>query len=160
MYLKKLSHEEKVSLSNELNKYVESVGGNRNFYELLDTLRVRKPNPILHKNCVIEYPEGLVKWNKVIHQDKYVLLKEAKDLREDENILLDDSHKKQKKVLNMVKALYPVEFEILPIKEFGDGFCFKLISESSDSKAVLNPIFELMFFSSTDFVKTLLKYEK
>jgi hypothetical protein len=158
MYLKKLTQEEKSSLAKELRSYVETVGGNRNFYELLETLRVRKPNPILSKRIVVEYPEGLVKWNKIIHQDNYILLKTAMEDRNSENLLPAKNHKKYKKILSMIKAFYPIEFEIIPIREFGEGFNFKIIKSSDDEKTVLNPIFELMFFTSIDYVKVILNH--
>lgn len=158
MNIKNLSAEEKKLLSQELNSYVESVGGNRNFYELLETLRVRKPNPILNKSCVVEYPEGLIKWNKVLHQDKYVLLKEAMEERRSDNILPGKDHKKYKKILNMLKALKPITFSIQPIKEHGDGFTFNIIDSVKEEKTTLNPIFEIMFFSSIDLVKKILAF--
>lgn len=160
MYLKKLSLEDKKTLCSELNEYVQSVGGNRNFYELLETLRVRKPNPILSKRCLVEYPEGIVKWSKIINQDKYVLLKEAMDEMSSENFLPEESHKKYKKFLNTAKALKPITFEVQPIKEFGDGFEFSIIDLGEDGTAKLNIIFELMFFTNIDYVKKLLVFNK
>ena len=104
-------------------------------------------------------------WNKVVFKDKVEILEEilaAHRSSEDPdfNILSGKSDKKKKNIINMVRALAPIEFVVTPQNhKDGTGFDFKVFDAIEDDNVVLNPIFMAMFFCSTEFIKKALKYE-
>ena len=101
---------------------------------------------------------------KIVFKDKLDVLEDiirahrsAEDLNF--NILENDSDKKKKKILNMVKTLAPIEFTITPKNtENGGGFNFKIFETVEENSVTLNPLFTAMFFCSTEYMKKVLKY--
>jgi len=160
----KQSSETKALMHLLLVKCADSVGGANFLLSLLEAMKEKKPNALMYSGCKIDSKEVSIKWNKIVFKDKLDVLEElvrSHDSSEgmDFNILENDSQKKKKKILNMVKTLAPIEFKVTPSDiENGQGFSFKIFESITDSTATVNPIFIAMFFCSTEYMRQSLKY--
>ncbi len=148
-----------------MKKSAEALGGVNFLLKLIENMRENKPNPLMKKNMSIKSDEANIEWNKLVFKDKFDVLEEVirshKSSEEPNfNILENESQKKAKKILNMVKTLAPIEFTVTPTNasEFG-GFNFKIFDRVDKDYVSVNPIFVAMFFCSTEFTKKALKYE-
>ncbi|MCK4874998.1 MAG: hypothetical protein KAS26_04030 [Sulfurimonas sp.] len=147
-----------------MKKSADSVGGTNFLLGLLEAMKEKKPNALMFKGCKIESTEASIRWNKIVFKDKLDILEEvirshksSEDI--DFNILENDSEKKKKKILNMVKTLAPIEFIVTPKNpDNGAGFNFKIFESIEENSAKINPIFAAMFFCSTEYMKKALKY--
>jgi len=147
-----------------MKKSADALGGTNFLLKLIESMKEQKPNALIHKNRFIKSDEATIEWNKTVFKDKFDVLEEIirfhKSSEETNfNILENESAKKAKKILNMVRTLSPVEFTITPLgrSEHG-GFNFKVFDKVEDNFASLNPIFVAMFFCSTEFTKKALKH--
>ena len=76
------------------------------------------------------------------------------------NLLPDKEVKNYKKVLNVVRTLKPIVFNVKPAnKEDGAGFFFQPFDVIDENTTKLNPVFDAVFFCSVDTVKKVLNYE-
>jgi len=147
-----------------ITKSADSVGGTNFLLGLLEAMKEKKPNALMFKGCTIESKEATIKWNKIVFKDKLDVLEDIiRSHRSSEesnfNILENDSEKKKKKILNMVKTLAPIEFTVTPKDhENGSGFNFKVFESVENTSVTLNPLFVAMFFCSTEYMKKALKY--
>ncbi len=148
-----------------MKKCAEAVGGANFLLGLIEAMKEKKPNALIHSACKIDSKELTIKWNKIVFKDKFDVLEEIvrshkSSEDQDFNILESQSQKKKKKILNMVKTLAPVEF-IVTTKGNGDhsGFDFKIFETVGEDYVKVNPIFAAMFFCSTEYMKKALKYE-
>ncbi len=148
-----------------LKKCAKSAGGTNFLLGLLEAIKEKKPNALIYNACKIESKELKITWNKIIFKDKFDVLEEIvrspkNPENQNSNILENESEKKRKKILNMVKTLAPIEF-IVTTKdpEYGEGFTFKIFETIEDNYIKINPIFAAMFFCSTEYMKKALKYE-
>ena len=147
-----------------MTKSAEALGGINFLLSLIETMRAEKPNPLLNKNKKIKSDVATIEWNKVVFKDKFDVLEEIirshKSSEEPNfNILENDSEKKAKKILNMVKTLAPIEFIVTPTNsQENGGFDFKIFDKIEDGFVSVNPIFIAMFFCSTEFTKKALKH--
>ena len=147
-----------------MKKSADSIGGTNFLLGLLEAMKEKKPNPLMFKGCVIDSKETKIKWNKIVFKDKLDILEEVVRSRKSTdtgefNILENDSAKKKKKILNMVKTLAPIEFTVTPKNdENGAGFNFKVFESVQESKVIVNPLFAAMFFCSTEYMKKVLKH--
>ena len=161
----KQNEETKTLIHLFMKKAAENVGGENFLLSLLEAMKLKKPNPLIYKECQISSNNTIIKWNKVVFKDKLMVLEEVllshKSSEEpDFNILESDNAKKRKNILNMVKTLSPIEFEVTPQNhKDGGGFSFKVFETVKDDYVKINPIFVAMFFCSTEFTKKALKYE-
>jgi len=148
-----------------MKKAAENVGGTNFLLALIESMKKQKPNALMFKGCQIASENTIIKWNKVVFKDKVDIIEEILAVHRssedpDFNILSDKSDKKKKTIINMVRALAPVEFIVTPQNhKDGGGFNFKVFETIEDDKVVLNPVFVAMFFCSTEFIKKSLKYE-
>ena len=147
-----------------LTKAAENVGGVNPLLALIEAMKAQKPHALTFRACKIDSDKTMIAWNKIIFKDKFevleaILLAHRSSEDPDFNILNNDNKKQQKKILNMVKTLAPVEF-IVTSKEStdGGGFNFKVFDTIKDDYVKINPIFVAMFFCSTEFAKKALKY--
>jgi len=147
-----------------LTKAALNVGGINPLLALIEAMKAQKPHALTFKACKIDSEKTLIEWNKTIFKDKFEVLEEILVMHRsseepDFNILENDSQKKKKKILNMVKTLAPIEFLVKP-KDTNDGggFNFKVFEKIEDNYVKINPIFIAMFFCSTEFTKKALKY--
>ncbi len=161
----KQSEDTKALIHLFMKKAAENVGGTNFLLALMESMKKQKPNALMFKGCQIASENTIIKWNKVVFKDKVDIIEEilaAHRSSEDPdfNILSDKSDKKKKAIINMVRALAPIEFVVTPQNhKDGDGFNFKVFETIEDDNVILNPIFMAMFFCSTEFVKKALKYE-
>jgi len=160
----KQSDDAKVLIHLFMLKSAEALGGVNFLLKLIESMKEKKPNPLMQKNMYIKSDEADIEWNKVVFKDKFDILEEIirshKSSEEPNfNILENESTKKAKKILNMVKTLAPIEFTVNPANssEFG-GFNFKIFDKVETDFVSINPIFIAMFFCSTEFTKKALKY--
>ena len=155
---KELSNDDKKSLSEELSKYVEIIGGKNFFLNFLEDIRSCKPHPLIssYKDFVSDY--GEIEWEKVIFKDKLdLLLKLRVNETKQDNLLPQKEQKGYKKAINLVKTLTPIEFKFYSMQN-EQTFTIKPFIKINDDKTKLNPIFDIIFFSSIDNVKRVLNY--
>lgn len=153
----KLDDEEKSKLHRDIMELVESVGGKNFFFTILEAIKENK-NVLTSSNCEFKYPRGYVIWNKSMFKDKFDLLLSL--IYIDGNILPKKDDKKYKKVLNMVKALKPIEFTFKPRNKIdGEGFKIDIFQETSDESVTINLKFKALFFYPIDFTKQAMNYQ-
>ncbi len=148
-----------------MQKCAEAVGGTNFLLSLIDAMKEKKPNALIHSACKVDSKELVIKWNKIVFKDKFDVLEEIvrshkSSENQDFNILTSESQKKKKKILNMVKTLAPIEFTVITKgTENHAGFNFKIFDTVEEDYVKINPIFAAMFFCSTEYMKKALKYE-
>ncbi|MEA3523376.1 MAG: hypothetical protein U9R50_10400 [Campylobacterota bacterium] len=151
----------KAQYHQQLLEYANAFGGKNFFLQLLEVIRKTKPHPLIAKNSEFRFSRGTVKWGKVIFKDKLTLLLDIR-VNESKNgtLLPDKEDKKYKKVMNLLRTLGPIEFEVMPkhLKD-GDGFTIKPFEIIDENTTRLNPIFDAIFFCSVDTIKKVLNYE-
>jgi len=150
---KKLAHE-------QLMLCVNAFGGQNFFLQLLEGIRKTKPHPLMAKSCGFRFILGTIKWEKVIFQDKLDLLMQIrKKESKNGNLLPDKEDKSYKKVLNLIRTLAPIEFEVKPKDESdGEGFIVKAFDQINEDITRINPIFDLLFFCAIDTSKKIINY--
>ena len=151
---KKLQHEQLLQCAN-------NFGGKNFFLQLLEAIRETKPHPLTAANSEFSIELGTIKWNKVIFNDKLQLLLKARIHESKQNNLLPDKEEKNyKKVLNVVRTLKPIVFNIKPAdKTDGSGCFFQPFNMIDEETTKLNPLFDAIFFCSVETVKKALNYE-
>jgi len=155
MKFKDLNKETKEQLHMDLIQKAEQVGGKFNFLQMLEDIRSIK-QPLLKKTNSLHYDTGKISWNKSIFQDKSDLLFQTmKKIEIDGDMYSNLNEYKKKKVLNMLKALKPVSFGVLPNDKNLEGFEFNLIDENDE----ISMIFKIMFFYNIGFTKEILNYK-
>jgi hypothetical protein len=161
----KQSEDTKALIHLFMTKAALSVGGSNYLLALIEAMKTKKPNPLMFKAAQIASNNTIIKWNKVIFKDKVdvieaILLQHKSSENPDFNILNEENLKKRKNIINMVKALSPVEFVVTPQNQNdGGGFDFKVFEKVEENNVTFNPIFIAMFFCSVEFTKKALKYE-
>jgi len=153
------------SLNKRLTTISDSFGGMNFFLQFLEEIREAKHHPLTAGNSYFNSSFGNIKWNKVIFKDKITLLLKIRlETNENDNIIPNKEDKQYKKVLNLVRTLKPIIFTITPnniddINNENKSFTVKPFDIIGEDKTVLNPIFDLIFFSSIDKVKKILLYK-
>ena len=155
-----LNEESKAIHHKALLECAESFGGVNFFLQLLEGIRKTKPHPLVANNSTFRFSRGTIKWNKVIFNDKLTLLLKVRVGENAANNLIPaKDHKSYKKVMNLLKTLGVIEFEIVPKNlNDGEGFTCKVFDAPSNKVSTLNPIFDALFFCSVDTVKKILAY--
>jgi hypothetical protein len=156
-----LSDEEKKIHHEKLLQCANNFGGKNFFLQLLEAIRETKPHPLTASNSEFSIELGTISWNKVIFNDKLQLLLKARVNESKQNNLLPDKEEKQyKKILNVVRTLKPIVFNVKPAdKESGPGFYFQPFDMIDKETTKLDPLFDALFFCSIDTVKKALNYE-
>ena len=156
-----LSDEEKKIHHEKLLQCANNFGGKNFFLQLLEAIRETKPHPLTASNSEFSIELGTISWNKVIFNDKLQLLLKARVNESKQNNLLPDKEEKQyKKILNVVRTLKPIVFNVKPAdKESGPGFYFQPFEMIDKETTKLDPLFDALFFCSIDTVKKALNYE-
>ncbi len=157
-----LSEEDKLKYHVLLEKYSIAFGGKNFFLQLLEAIRETKPHPLMAKNSEFRFELGTVKWNKVIFRDKLTLLKEIRLKESENNTLIPDKEAKEyKKVMNLLRTIKPIAFEVLPNDAtLGDGFQVNPFEVIGENITRLDPMFDALFFCSVDTIKKILNYSK
>jgi len=149
-----------------MQKASTSIGGVNFLLALIEALRAKKPNPLMQKNCQVASNNTIIRWNKVVFKDKTdiiekILLTHREAQEKDYNILNEANIKTKKNIINMVRTLTPLEFVVKPQNpNDGEGFSFGVFDTISEDVVKFNPIFIALFFCSTSFTKSALKYEE
>lgn len=142
----------------QLTACADAFGGKNFFLQLLEAIRKTKPHPLMAKNCEFRFPLGSIRWGKVIFKDKITLLMKVRvDENETGNLLPDKEDKSYKNVLNLVRTLKPITFELKSKEEA--GFTIHPFDIVDDMTTRLNPLFDSIFFCSVETVKKGLNYE-
>ncbi len=161
----KQSDETKALIHLLMEKCAQTVGGANFLLGLIEAMKEKKPNALILSACKVDSKELKISWNKIVFKDKFDVLEEVirshkSSEDQDFNILQNESQKKQKKILNMVKTLAPVEFTVITKNsQTHSGFNFKIFETVEENYVKINPIFAAMFFCSTEYMKKALKYE-
>jgi hypothetical protein len=155
-----LTDEEKLLHHTKLLSCANSFGGLNFFLQLLEAIRATKPHPMIAGNSSFDIELGSISWNKVIFNDKLQLLIKARVNESKQNNLLPAKDAKNyKKILNVIRALKPIVFQVNPAnKEDGAGFFFQPFDIIDEHTTKLNPVFDALFFCSVDTVKKVLTY--
>ena len=160
----KQSEDTKALIHLFMSKASQNVGGTNFLLALIEAMKSKKPHPLMLKECQVASNNSIIKWNKTVFKDKVDLISEILALHRsseepDFNILNVENAKKRKNIINMVRALTPIEFIVTPQNpNDGNGFDFKVFDTLKDDEVTFNPIFIAMFFCSTEFTKKALKY--
>jgi len=147
-----------------LTKAAKSIGGINYLLTLIEAMRAKKPHPLMQKNCQIASNNTIIQWNKVVFKDKIDLIqkilvthREAEE--KNFNLLHKTNAKTKKNIINMSRALLPLEFVITPQNSNdGEGFSFRVFETFEDDVIIFNPVFIILFFCSTEATKKALKY--
>lgn len=156
-----LSDSQKEIYHKMLLECAETFGGINFFLQLLEAIRKNKPHPLILKHSEFKFSRGTLRWTKVIFKDKLTLLLKARvNESKNGNFLPDKDDKSYKNIMNLVRTLSPVEFEVKPknLKD-GDGFRFKAFDKIDENTTRLNPVFDALFFCCVDTVKKILTYK-
>lgn len=155
-----MSVEAKTAIHNRLTECATSFGGANYFLQLLEAIREAKSSPLLAKNCAFHFELGTVKWSKVIFEDKLNLLVKARLFEgKNNNLLPKESDQAYKRVLNLVRALKPIEFKVKPKNiKHGEGFTVQPFEVIDEATTRLDPVFDVLFFAGIDTAKKILKY--
>jgi len=156
-----LENEQKEQYHRELVKCAESFGGKNYFLQLLEEIRETKPHPLVSAQKEFSIEVGSIRWNKVIFNDKLLLLQKARTNEKKQNNLLPDvGAKGHKKVLNLLRTLKPIVFIVKPLnRKDGDGFMLQPFVVIDEHTTKINPLFDALFFCSIDVIKKILSYE-
>ncbi len=156
-----LTNEEKKLQHEQLLQCANNFGGKNFFLHLLESIRETKPHPLTAANSEFNMEFGTIKWNKVIFNDKLQLLLKARANESKQNNLLPEKNEKSyKKILNVVRTLKPIVFNIKPANKDDSSGCFFQAFEIIDENTTkLNPLFDAIFFCSVETVKKALNYE-
>ncbi len=156
-----LTDEEKKLHHDKLLECATNFGGKNFFLHLLEAIRETKPHPLTSGNMSFNIELGGITWNKVIFNDKLQLLIKARQNESKQgNFLPKENEKNYKKILNVVRTVKPIVFQVKPAdKDDGAGFFFQAFDVIDKNTTKLNPIFDALFFCSVDTVKKVLNYE-
>ncbi|HIP20699.1 MAG TPA: hypothetical protein EYG70_06210, partial [Sulfurimonas sp.] len=111
----KQTQETKALIHLFMTKAAENVGGTNFLLELIEAMKSKKPYALSEKNTQVASNHTIIKWNKLVFKDKVDLIRSILDNHSsseepDFNILNEPNAKKRKNILNMVRALTPLEF--------------------------------------------------
>jgi len=147
-----------------MKKAATSIGGENFLLSLIESIKTKRPYPLMHKEMQVSSNNTTIKWNKLVFKDKVeliqdILIKHKSSENSDFNILNVQNAKKKKNIINMVRTIAPLEFIISPQNHNdGSGFSFKAFEKMENEDVRFNPIFIAMFFCSIEFTKKALKY--
>ena len=145
----------KQNLKKEINDCALALGGKNHFLHLLEEIRKERHHPLMAKNSSFRFSYGTVKWGKVIFKDKvHLLIKMTKDQENNGNLMPKKGDKKYKTVMNLLRTLGPMKFEIRPKNnKDGDGFNLHPFDIIDENTSHLNFMFDVVFFLPIHIVK-------
>ena len=137
-----------------------AFGGKNFFLQLLEAVRQTKPHPIIGKHMWFSCDHGTIEWNKVIFKDKLDLFLKVRVLEgKQANFLPSPEDKSFKNVMNLVRTLGPIKFEVKPANsEDGKGFTVNAFDKIDENTTRINPIFDALFFCSVETIKKVMNY--
>ena len=139
----------------QITNCAQSFGGKNYFLQLLEAIRVAHPHPLMAKDYSFPFAHGIVKWKKVIFKEKVFLLIELiKDRENDGNLMPKKGDKRYKTIMNLLRTMGPMEFEIRPKNsKNGEGFILHPFDIIDENTVRLNFMFEVLFFLPLYIVK-------
>ena len=145
----------KQNLKKEINDCALALGGKNHFLHLLEEIRKERHHPLMAKNSSFRFSYGTVKWGKVIFKDKvHLLIKMTKDQENNGNLMPKKGDRKYKTVMNLLRTLGPMKFEIRPKNnKDGDGFNLHPFDIIDENTSHLNFMFDIVFFVPIHIVK-------
>jgi len=145
----------KQNLKKEINDCALALGGKNHFLHLIEEIRKESPHPLISKKLSFHFSYGTVKWGKVIFKDKVDLLINMTKYRENnENLMPKKGDRKYKTVMNFLRTLGPMIFEIRPKNnKNGDGFNLHPFDIIDENTSHLNFMFDVVFFLPIHIVK-------
>ena len=157
-----LSEEEKSNYHNQISKSAASFGGNSPFLQLIEAIRNTNPHPLTSKNSEFRCESGTIKWNKVIFRDKLALLMKIRPNEgENDTLILGKGDKNYKKVMNLLRTIKPITFEVYPADATaGKSFQVHPFEVIGENITRLDLVFDVLFFCPVDTVKEILDYKE
>jgi len=145
----------KQNLKKEINDCALALGEKNHFLHLLEEIRKERHHPLMAKNSSFRFSYGTVKWGKVIFKDKvHLLIKMTKDRENNGNLMSKKGGRKYKTVMNLLRTLGPMKFEIRPKNnKDGDGFNLHPFDIIDENTSHLNFMFDIVFFLPIHIVK-------
>ena len=145
----------KQNIKKEINDCALALGGKNHFLHLLEGIRKERHHPLMAKNSSFRFRYGTVKWGKVIFKDKvHLLIKMTKDRENNGNLMPKKGNRKYKTVMNLLRTLGPMKFEIRPKNnKVGDGFNLHPFDIIDENTSHLNFMFNIVFFLPIHIVK-------
>tara|TARA_B110000263_G_scaffold35109_2_gene26849 strand:- start:954 stop:1463 length:510 start_codon:yes stop_codon:yes gene_type:complete len=152
-----LDDEKKLDLKNQVIKNATSLGGKNHFLSLIESLRVSHPHPLMSKAASFSFDKGIIKWKKIIFKEKVdLLIRLSRDNDRDGNLMPKDGDRNYKTIINLLRTIGPMEFEIRPKNsKDGDGFVLRPIDIVDDNTCHINFMFEVLFFLPIQLVKKI-----
>tara|TARA_B110001454_G_scaffold60066_2_gene58721 strand:- start:2704 stop:3213 length:510 start_codon:yes stop_codon:yes gene_type:complete len=152
-----LDDEKKLDLKNQVIKNATSLGGKNHFLSLIESLRVSHPHPLMSKAASFSFDKGIIKWKKIIFKEKVdLLIRLSRDNDRDGNLMPKDGERNYKTIINLLRTIGPMEFEIRPKNsKDGDGFVLRPIDIVDDNTCHINFMFEVLFFLPIQLVKKI-----
>lgn len=144
--------EQRADIRMRVNRCSEALGGLGRMLSLIETITGSKPSPLQNKTASFHFDFGKVSWEKVLFADKVKSLEKIIRRHDTMDNLLESGSKKEQ---NVIRTLFPVTVTITPRE--GEPFTFRAIDAPDEKTAMINPLFELLFFASTGMVKKALK---
>ncbi len=153
-----MAETDKARYHREASEAAEALGGMNPFLQLIEALRGEKTSPLTSGNSIFRSPLGVIRWDKVIFQDKVQLLVGLlSDEERQANLLASPEDKQYKKILNLVRTLKPVTFTVIP--DEGEKFSFVCFESTGDSETRVSVFFHVFFFCPVNEIKKILKYQ-
>ena len=152
-----LDDEKKLDLKNKVIKNATSLGGKNHFLSLIESLRVSHPHPLMSKAASFSFDKGIIKWKKIIFKEKVdLLIRLSRDNDRDGNLMPKDGDRNYKTIINLLRTIGPMEFEIRPKNsKDGDGFVLRPIDIVDENTCHINFMFEVLFFLPIQLVKKI-----
>jgi len=152
----------KADLKKQLEECAQAIGGKNYFLQLLESIRDTRPHPLMAKNARFQFSQGNVKWQKVIYKDKvHLLIKLLGDNQTTGNLMPKKGDKGFKTVMNLLRTLGPMKFEVKPKNKVnGDGFILHPFERTDNKTTHLNYMFDAVFFMPMHIVKKVLTGSK
>ncbi|MGY8751559.1 MAG: hypothetical protein ACKVKJ_05940 [Fidelibacterota bacterium] len=147
----------KQNLKEQIIECAVAIGGKNHFLSLIEEIREKQIHPLLSKDSSFRFSYGLVKWGKVIFKDKVdLLITLTNDRENNENLMLKKGDKNYKTIMNFLRTLGPITFEVHPEnKKDGDGFSLQAFDLIDENTSHLNFMFDVIFFLPINIVKKL-----
>ena len=152
-----LDKDKKQDLKNQLTKYASSIGGKNHFLSLVEAIRISRPHPLMAKEACFRFNKGNIQWEKVIFKEKVnLLIKLIRDNDRNNNIMPKDGDRNYKTVMNLLRTIGPMKFEIRPKNsKDGDGFTLSPIKIIDKNTCEINFMFEVLFFLPIQLIKKM-----
>ncbi|MAV75054.1 MAG: hypothetical protein CBD21_02525 [bacterium TMED161] len=152
-----LENGKKQDLKNCLIKHAMSLGGKNRFLSLIESIRLANPHPLMSREACFRFNKGIIKWEKVIFKEKFVLLLTlTRGNEKNNNLMPEKGDKNYKTILNLLRTIGPIKFKVKPknIKD-GDGFILHPFDIIDNNNCRINFMFEVLFFLPTKLIKKI-----